>query len=337
MEDPEGLLSGLDREFGVLTLDGSHQFFALDGQHRLRAVKYAIKKTPEIGKEDIAILLVPHFDTEEGRRRTRRLFTNINRNAKTTTVAENIALDEDDGFAIVTRQLLNDHPFLSKAGVVKIFMKAPGTDGELKLAGNQISRSDPTAWTTIVTLYDILRHLSFDLPSAMLNPAARPSDEDLEEAAKKLASRIDDLLKTCGSLDKALTSAQSARDIRAPKNDEGKGHPLMRPVIQKAVARAAQLLIEEQKALSWKDFLKGLSDIDWRMEEAPWSSVFIPGRGTIQAGKDFTDLLLQLLLVHLAPTSRQEIKRARKAYRDLKGTMYPTSEDALAANLKAEE
>ena len=35
MEDPDGMLQGLDREFGVLTFDGSQQYFVLDGQHRL--------------------------------------------------------------------------------------------------------------------------------------------------------------------------------------------------------------------------------------------------------------------------------------------------------------
>src|SRR5216684_2532404 len=37
--DEQGVLAGVDREFGVLTFDGTHQFFALDGQHRLRAIK----------------------------------------------------------------------------------------------------------------------------------------------------------------------------------------------------------------------------------------------------------------------------------------------------------
>src|SRR4051812_48039710 len=89
MDDPEGMLRGLDREFGVLTLDGTHQFFALDGQHRLKAIKDAIKVNPELGAEDIAVLLVSHYNTADGQERTRRLFTNINRNAKNTTTAEN--------------------------------------------------------------------------------------------------------------------------------------------------------------------------------------------------------------------------------------------------------
>ncbi len=83
MEDPDGMLSGLDRQFGVLTFDGSQSYFALDGQHRLKAIKDAVRQKPELGADDIAVIVVSHFETAEGNRRTRRLFTNINRNPKT--------------------------------------------------------------------------------------------------------------------------------------------------------------------------------------------------------------------------------------------------------------
>lgn len=91
MDDPEGMLKGLDREFGVLTFDGTQRYFVLDGQHRLRAIKDALKQNLDLLKEDICVLIVTHYDTPDGRMRTRRLFTNINKNAKQTAPAENIA------------------------------------------------------------------------------------------------------------------------------------------------------------------------------------------------------------------------------------------------------
>lgn len=77
MDDPEGMLKGLDREFGVLTFDGTQAYFVLDGQHRLRAIKDALRQNPELGKEDICVLIVTHYDNNEGRMRTRRLFSNM--------------------------------------------------------------------------------------------------------------------------------------------------------------------------------------------------------------------------------------------------------------------
>jgi DNA sulfur modification protein DndB len=162
MEDPDGMLSGIDREFGVLTFDGTQQYIALDGQHRLRAIKDAIKADPDLGKEDICIIMVAHYDTVDGKLRTRRLFTNINRNAKPTTGAENIILDEDDGPAIITRRLLTDHEFLKQDGVVRVFTRI-GEEGDLRLAAGNVPQGDRRAFTTIVNLYEMVRDVCFDL------------------------------------------------------------------------------------------------------------------------------------------------------------------------------
>jgi DNA sulfur modification protein DndB len=166
MDDPDGMLSGIDRNFGVLTFDGTQQYFALDGQHRLRAIKEAIATDRSLGSEDICVIMVAHFDTEEGKLRTRRLFTNINRNAKATTGAENIVLDEDDGPAILTRRLLTDHPFLKKDGVVKVFTRN-GEEGDLKLAGGSVGKTDKKAFTTIINLYEVVRYMCFELHASI--------------------------------------------------------------------------------------------------------------------------------------------------------------------------
>ena len=101
--------------------------------------------SPPVG----CVLLVSHYDTPEGREKTQRLFTNINRNAQKTTSAEDIALDVDDGFAIITRKLLNEHTWLSSEGVVRVFVKPPTEDGAYTLASNTVPKTDPHAWTTM--------------------------------------------------------------------------------------------------------------------------------------------------------------------------------------------
>jgi DNA sulfur modification protein DndB len=334
MDDPDQMMQGLDREFGVLTLDGTHSFFALDGQHRLRAIKDAVKVTPALGAEDISVLLVPHLDDPGGRERTRRLFTNINRNAKTTTAAENIVLDVDDGYAVITRDLLNDHPFLKETGVVKVFSKAPGEEGEMALAQANISKTDPKAWTTITVLYDLLKSLGFGLNSAMADLSLRPSDDVLKDSYQILADRIDQLLDACGDVKGRLTFTPNARDLRAPKNAEAKGHAFMRPVIQRAVARVLRQIIDQQD-LSWNEALQRLSGLDWEIGKAPWTAVFNPEAGSMSTGKENSQLLLDLLYVHLAPRSAKAIKDVRRTYRELKNAQYPYSEADLATRLKA--
>jgi DNA sulfur modification protein DndB len=331
MEDPEGLLTGLDREFGVLTFDGTQQYFVLDGQHRLRAIKDALKQNPDLGKEDICILIVTHWNTPEGRLRTRRLFTNINRNAKQTGAAENIALDEDDGFAIVARQLLSDHDFLKQDGRVKVILFS-GEEGELKLAGGNGNKTEAKAWTTLTVLYDMIKYLGADLPATMANRTVRPSGDVLEDSYKALSGRLDDLLKYCGDLRNRLEGCRSARELRAPKDAEGEGHPFMRPIVQKTVARVAAE-IAKQGNVTWGDLMGRFAELDWRLASPPWEAVFSVDSGRMLAGRDHSNLLGDLLHAHLAPVSLQSIRRARKSFRDLRNKQYPVPEEELAQRL----
>lgn len=327
MDDPDGMLRGLDREFGVLTFDGTQQYFVLDGQHRLRAIKDAMKKNPSIGSEDICVIFVTHYDTEKGRERTRRLFSNINRNAKQTAVSENIALDEDDGFAILTRRVLTEHPFLREEGRVRVILSI-GEEGEVKLASANVPKTDSKALTAFTVLYDLLRYLGWDLPGSMWTHATRPPDEALEKSYEILVERLDDLLKCCGGLRARLEAVASAREVRAPKGAEGDGHPFMRPVVQKAVARVVAE-IRKQGLLEWPEVMRRLSELEWKLSAAPWVAVFNVEGGKMIAGKDHSDLLCGLLHAHIAPTSQQGIKRVRKEFKELRSFTYPISEEDL--------
>ncbi len=331
IEDPEGMLKGLDREFGVLTFDGTQAYFALDGQHRLRAIKDAIRQNPDLGKEDICALIVTHYDSPDGRLRTRRLFSNINRNAKQTAAAENIALDEDDGFAILTRRMLEDHGFLRTNGRVRVILSVT-EDGGIKLASGSVPKTDKMALTTFTVLYDMLQYLGYDFPGVMRSRSVRPSDDILEESYRSLTYRVDDMLKYCGDIRVRLEAAASARELRAPKNAEEKGHPFMRPVVQKAVARVV-FEIMKQERLGWGEIMERLAALEWKMEAAPWEAVFSVDGAKMLTGKENTELLCELLHVHIAPTSMQAIKRARKSFKDVRNKQYPVSEEDLGINL----
>jgi DNA sulfur modification protein DndB len=333
MDDPEGMVRGLDREFGVLTFDGTQQYFVLDGQHRLRAIKDALKQNPDLGKEDICVLIVTHWNTPEGRMRTRRLFSNINRNAKQTGQAENIALDEDDGFAILTRRMLDEHDFLNQEGRVKVITYA-GEEGELKLATGSVPKTDARALTTFTVLYDVLQYLGFDLPGVIREKKIRPSDEVLDESYETLTNRFNDLLTYCGNIRERLEAAASAREVRAPKGAEGEGHPFMRPVVQKAVARVGSEIMR-QGVVPWQQIMERLAELDWRMASPPWEAVFSVEGARMLVGKGNSDLLCELLHVHLAPTSKQAVARALRNFKAIRGKKYPISEEDLARHLPA--
>jgi DNA sulfur modification protein DndB len=334
MENDEGLLAGLDNAFGVLTFDGSQQYFALDGQHRLRAIKDSIKKNQELGKEEICVILVSHFETDEGKERTRRLFTNINKNAKSTTKGENIALDEDNGFSIITRRLINEHNFLKEDGRVIVFTRND-QEGEISIASGTIPNAHKKAFTTITTLYEMCCDIGHELDTTM-KLSQRPTDDVLEDSYKILSERIDQLLLKCGNIPQKFAT-QSAKDIRCPKGKEGEGHAFMRSMIQRAVTRCMKNVLE-QNSVKWEDLTDRLQKLDWRLSAAPWVSVVNNNGGKIKmlTGRDYVALLDELLKVHLAPNSKSEIKRALSKYKELKNHKYPLQEDAFYSNLPPE-
>lgn len=331
----QSVLAGMDRNFGVLTFDGTQKFFALDGQHRLRAIKDATNQDPDLGADEIGVIVVPHFNTPEGRVATRRLFSNINKNAVRTNAQENIALDEDDGFAIITRRLLDEHEFLKQDGVVMVF-RAQGSEGELKLATRQVPVSG-SAWTTIGVLYDVVKGLGYDLPKVMQDGAERPNDELLDSSYETLVNRLDDLLAAAGDIRGRYQDAPNPKDLRAPKGHEGDGHPFMRPVVQVQTVRALRH-VREQNLLSWVEVLKRLRELDWRLAAAPFLSVWTEtpdgkSQGRMATAKENATALRDLLIVHLAPRNKAEIDRALKAYRALKNQAYPFKLDALAGHI----
>lgn len=332
----DNVLAGVDREFGVLSFNGEQQYFALDGQHRLKAIKDAIKQKPELAGEDIGVIVVPHFNDEKGRQQTRRLFTNINRNAVKTNAQENIALDEDDGFAILTRRFLDEHPFLSQDGVVQVFSKV-GDEGNVKLANRQVPVGG-SYFTTIGILYDLLTHLGFNLHATMQNLHQRADDQVLDDSYQQLSTRIDQLLNACGNLRQRYLETPVPKDLRAPKGHENDGHPMMRPVVQLAVVRILRHL-GEQQLLSWDDGMRGLAKLDWRMSAPPfsavWQSINEPkkAKGKMITGRESQDLLGQLLIAHLAPSSKAWITRTLANYKSLRGTKYPVPAADLEINL----
>lgn len=330
MDETEEIVRGLDDQFGVLQFDGTQQYFALDGQHRLKAIKEALQLKPELGSEDISVILVSHYETEEGQQRTRRLFSNINRNAKATTHSENIALDEDDGFAILTRRLISEDPFLRAPGRVHTIKQTGAGEGGLSIATN-VPKSSKLGITSIKQLYEMLTDLDFDLDPSMRNKQTRPSDKVLDDSYSLLSARLKSLWKACGDMEETVTPLS---DIRSLRNSPENGHPMLRGVVQRSVTQTIGEVCGS-KVLSWDQALARLSSLQWSLAAPPWTSVARKDGKNVRmlTSRDFKALLLDLLRVHIAPTSKADIARARKSYSDLFSEKYPISADDLAKNL----
>lgn len=126
---------------GLLELSGQEKIFPVDGQHRVEGIRAAIAENKEIGDEMISVMLIGHQNTPEGREKSRRIFSTLNRYVKPVRLGDIIALDEDDIVAIVTRELLETYPLF--------------IGDRIKASNNKsIPSTDKTAFTSLMTLYE---------------------------------------------------------------------------------------------------------------------------------------------------------------------------------------
>jgi DNA sulfur modification protein DndB len=95
-------------------------------------------------QQKIAVTLISHEQTEEGRKATRRLFTTINRYAKPVSLGENILLDEDDLSAIIVRKFIDEYPLFQGKELVALNKTA-----DLKLP------RDNNKFTSVIALWSI--------------------------------------------------------------------------------------------------------------------------------------------------------------------------------------
>ena len=285
--------------FGVLAFDGGEDYYALDGQHRLQAVKYLLNTSekrdiiPPAGfeHEQISVLLVCAEDKKDREflRLHRRLFANLNRYAKPTLPGENITMDEDDAFAILTRRLINSHAFFKAKDAATFRIQ---TEGGKNLAptvrrtnsdGKKMSMPSPY-FTTLQTLYDINQRLLIteERGNGIMSTRKlgefmrfRPNDELLDQLYQELKLCWDALLAVIPDLEK---EPGTMRRHGMPEKD----HLLFWPIGQEVLGEVARFLLdsacEGKNPGALSDAKKALSDlgkIDWQLLAPPWKNLFI--------------------------------------------------------------
>lgn len=138
-----------ESSMGIMIFDGYEQIFAIDGQHRVEGIKIAIDKDSEKIKDDqYSVLFIAHIDDENGRIRTRRLFSDINTNAKSVSKGDRIIIDEDDLNAIVARKLYSSYDYFRGGQIISVSEQA------------NLDREDTTYFTNLIGLHSVNKQLS---------------------------------------------------------------------------------------------------------------------------------------------------------------------------------
>ena len=209
---------------GVLELSGNEIIFPVDGQHRVEGIKKALEENPGLANEKVPVILIGHQNTTEGKQRTRRLFSTLNRRARKVNDNELIALDEDDVVAVATREIIESNELFAGNRLVNV--------------GNKnIASSNHVAFTSIIELYQCNR-IIFDFITSQEGLKKkdkeqlllyRPDNDVTEKYVKKINEFWHLMQNTIPSLKQYISAEENEIQELHYRDEEG-GNLLFRPI-----------------------------------------------------------------------------------------------------------
>ena len=304
---------------GVLELTGDEIIFPVDGQHRVAGIKDALKKDSSLANEKVPIILIGHQNTLEGKRRTRRLFSTLNRRAKRVNENEIIALDEDDLVAITTREIAENHKLFSGERLVDCATK-------------NIPSTNNIAFTSILTLYEITKIIYTEkclekgISKAKQEKALlyRPSDDVVEEFILEVNKFWDTFMTNIPSIKEYISIDIQNLDHKY-RSVEG-GNLLFRPI---ALSQFVLAIFECKKRMqiTIEEAITRIGKIPMEISKSPWKNLlWLEERGNINGRVKKKDLkLLMMFLVDetiLSEKETEELVQYIMGVRDLDATEY---------------
>lgn len=291
---------------GFLTLQGDEVLIPLDGQHRLKALEFAIEGRDEKGapisglspdlslaSEDVTVILVP-YDLEKAR----KIFTKVNRYAKSTTTGQDLVTDDDDIIAILSRLVANN---------VEII----GPD-LVNYKTNTLSEK-AGYFTTLATIAECnIAILEANFPERIDRTKAVESQSQRMLYEKKVIETWSFLVENINLFadvleDKEETGDDKRREIR---QDYLLGKPVAQLCLVKAFVR-----LTTKGGINYSQAASKLNSFDWRKSAKIWDRLLMSG-GRIQ-GKNkklATEIICYLAGEKLDEESKSELQRK---YRDL--------------------
>lgn len=290
----------MEDSFGVLRFDGDQNYYALDGQHRLKAIKSLIHPDIEAGdqnppknfaNEEISVLMVvrpSEARDDDWLISYRRLFSNLNRYAKPTDKDTNIIMDEDDAFAILTRRLISDHYFFQARGRQQ--------DSHRVLTKGKSLKENTSHFTTLQQLYELNEKLLTTNPRT--NAGWGPEDDQMVDNVKnfkrfrpserylcdlfwELKTYWDAIIDTIDDLED-LNPADARNHSADGSEGEIADNLLFWPIGQEVMIDCARFLLDEQledpshpTPPEVATALEPLGKVDWRLHQAPWRGLLL--------------------------------------------------------------
>lgn len=253
---------------GFLSFNDDLQVFPVDGQHRVKGIIEAISKNQELVNEEVPVIFIAHRNTIEGKKRTRKLFSTLNRRAKPVGDNYQIALDEDDVVAIVTREIVEEFSLFQ---------------GERLLNGKkQIPASNVSAFTSLLALYQcneflIKSKLKLSDKNFKEYKLYRPDEDVIEEVYKYVKAYWYEFISNVTVIKEYIN--KEVNPAVEYRNKAG-GNLLFRPIGIIEFVKAS-VVIAQRENKDFKYVLQQMNKIELNLNSSIWQGVVWDGKKII--------------------------------------------------------
>ncbi len=272
------------KSIGFLIVDNSRAtgesgLVALDGQHRLAALRRVVRSETEgpyasqVNSDEIAVIFV--MDTEV--RTARDLFTVLNRSARRVTKGDVLIMSEVDGAAIVARDLTSSK-LLAPYGLMD--------KGLIKWEKNTIALGDPQI-TTLNAVYEVVqtvaRQLRIDLQTGDETGNPPPQEE-----LSKVRFEADRWLRSLFDESEEFTAMRLDPLRIIELRRESTISLLLKPVgFQTFFAAVATSLENTGGGLDdLSTVVRRLLRLDWSVGTNFWKGILVNARGNVTRNKN---------------------------------------------------
>lgn len=242
---------------GFLNFRGGELLVPLDGQHRLKAIEFALTgrdekarsiqgmvPCTELAQEDVTVVLVPYHV-----KKARKIFTKVNSYAKATTTGQNIVTDDDDVVAVLSREVANN---LIGGRLVKY-------------TSNTLGKRDEE-FTTLAIVYNCNDAIITNtFPVGKLDKTQLPDKEQVQLYREKIMAVWEAVLDGIEVFADAIHDKDSSGDqgrweIRAT-------NLLGKPVAQECLVKAFVRLTGAPTNMAAEDGCEKLNGLPWSISE----------------------------------------------------------------------
>ena len=297
---------------GFLTIEGG-DLVVLDGQHRLAALRGVVtagdevkgKYRDEIAEDELCVMFIRHESFEK----TRRIFNKVNRYAKPTSPSDNIITSEDDGYAIVSRWLVESAPPLGLVGPKPPLHHTDGAGEPIVEWRSTKLQANDTKLTTLSALYQsveaiLTAHGIKDFDER--HRVNRPPDDELVQAYVYAAEWWEAALTNLKPFALAVRHPQMIPEYR--KYNE-RWSLLFRPVAQVALFWGLEGAV--RRKMSIDEAIERANKIKWSASNPMWVDTIIYANGHMNAKAQGIRLAGRLIAYLIAGDRMTDVEISR--------------------------